>query len=182
MQELTTVQLSDDLDNMGVDSDDNRNFGKSRKRGYTGIVLINPKYDPNVGIVMRTAQIFNVDFVWTIGPERYKRHRTDTCKAELNIPISNFRTWEEAWDARPNCSEFIAVELSNQSIDIERFIHPPRGIYVFGPEDGSVPHNVFKNCRYKIKLPGSISLNLATAVAITIFDRMKGLNYAKNLS
>lgn len=166
-------------ENMGVGIGSN-NFGKdSRKRGFTGIVLVNPKYEPNVGSVMRTAQVFGTEFVCTIGPQRYKRHRTDTCKAELNVPIWNYQDWSQLWNSRPNCCDFIAVELSNESKPIERFYHPPRGVYVFGPEDGSVPPNIFKNCRYKIKLPGSISLNLANAVAITLFDRQKEL--AKNV-
>lgn len=168
--------LDDSIENIGVGLGTD-NFGKSsRKRGFTGIVLINPKYDANIGTCMRTAQVMGIDFVCTIGNERYKRHRTDTCKSELNIPIWNFQEWSQLWEVRPNAVDFVAVELLPDSRPIERFVHPPRGIYVFGPEDGSIPPNIYKNCRYKIKLPGTISLNLATAVAITVFDRKKELS------
>lgn len=141
-------------------------------RGFKGIALFYPKFETNVGIVMRTAAIFDVDFVYIIGPVRYKHMRTDVLKATRHVPTIHFSSFDDFWNHIPHNTDVIGVELSERSRPIENWVHRPRSLFLFGPEDGSIPDKELNRCIGKIKLPGFPSLNLSTAVAVTLYDQM----------
>ena len=59
------------------------------------------------------------------------------------------------------------------------FAHPGSGVdaealpvYVFGPEDGTLPGAVVKRCHRFVVLPSYECLNLANSVAALLYDRM----------
>ncbi len=58
----------------------------------------------------------------------------------------------------------------NDGVTHRIVIDPP--IYVFGPEDGSLPGSVLKRCHRFIRIPSFQCLNLATSVATVLYDRM----------
>lgn len=140
-------------------------------RGFFGIALYAPKFEANIGTVMRSAHIFNASFVATIG-RRYKdRLRTDTTQTYRHTPVFHYADFEDFLSHLPKSTDLIGVELVDRATPLGRFVHPPRGAYLFGPEDGSIPPAELKVCRYKIRLPGRISLNLAACASIVMFDR-----------
>ena len=72
----------------------------------------------------------------------------------------------------------VAVELRPNAEALVDFIHPDADgagsapIYVFGPEDGTLPGAVMKRCHRFVVIPSFECLNLATAVATVLYDRM----------
>lgn len=147
-------------------------FENKSSRGFTGIALFYPKFEANVGMVMRTSAIFGVDFIYIIGPIRYKHMRTDTLKCSRHVPIIHFTDFKDFWNHIPNNTDVIGVELSEKSRPIQNWVHRPRSLFLFGPEDGSIPDSELKRCIAKIQLPGYPSLNLSTAVAVTLYDKI----------
>jgi tRNA(Leu) C34 or U34 (ribose-2'-O)-methylase TrmL len=51
------------------------------------------------------------------------------------------------------------------------FQHPDNAVYVFGPEDGSIPQVLRRHCHRFVKIPAKHCTNLAAAVYIVLYDR-----------
>lgn len=145
------------------------------------IVLVEPKYPHNVGQVVRLASAFGIGQVWYSGErirkalggrlpreERMRRYGDVTL---VNHPDPLARLCEAVAGAQP-----VAVELRPGAESLVDFVHPePAPLYVFGPEDGSVPGAVLKRCHRFVVIPSYECLNLATSVAALLYDRMAKL-------
>lgn len=144
------------------------------KKGYCGIGIYNPRYYCNVGTLWRSAAIFGADFIFTVGEGRYKAEKADVTNAHHHIPLFTFKSIEQLKDVlHPNC-DIVIVELVNKAVMLSEFVHPDRAIYLLGSEDeGLPPHIIATSSNSKrIKLPGKISLNVATAGSIVLYDRV----------
>jgi tRNA(Leu) C34 or U34 (ribose-2'-O)-methylase TrmL len=64
---------------------------------------------------------------------------------------------------------FLDVRRNTESLP--NFVHPKNPVYVFGPEDGSLPQIYLKHCQRFLVIPSPYCLNLAAAVYITLYDR-----------
>ena len=60
------------------------------------------------------------------------------------------------------------------------FEHPENAIYLFGPEDGSVPKNVRGLCHRRVFIPTRHCTNLGAAIYLLLYDRLVK-RYAKGL-
>lgn len=134
--------------------------------GYSAIALYRPKTGTNVGTAFRSAQAFGVSLVEVVG-SRVPKQSSDTTKAWRSIP--HVRTDEIAI---PHDCIPVAVEVCAGSVPLPEYRHPKRAIYIFGPEDGSLPADVLARCRDRVTIPGTHCLNLATAVSIVLYDRV----------
>ena len=144
------------------------------------IVLHEPKYPHNVGQVVRLASAYGIGQVWYSG-DRIRRALGDRLPREermrryedvflINHPDPLARLAAALPGACP-----VAVELRPNAENLVDFIHPDGGqppIYVFGPEDGSLPGALVKRCHRFVVIPSFECLNLATAVATILYDRM----------
>ena len=65
----------------------------------------------------------------------------------------------------------IAVELADNSVPLERFVHPERCVYLLGAEDYGLPESVLCRCRDTVQLIGDYCMNVATAGSIVMYDR-----------
>jgi hypothetical protein len=65
----------------------------------------------------------------------------------------------------------VAVELRPQAESLVTFEHPEDTLYVFGPEDGSIPKVVRLLCHRFVVIPTHHCLNLAAAVNVVLYDR-----------
>src|SRR4030095_5455133 len=65
----------------------------------------------------------------------------------------------------------VAVEVRAGSEPLHSFEHPEDSLYVFGPEDGSIPKPLLPRCHRFVVIPTRHCLNLATAVATVLWDR-----------
>jgi tRNA(Leu) C34 or U34 (ribose-2'-O)-methylase TrmL len=184
------------------DEDDSRAIWRSGPRTGSGgitpaapaIVLHMPKYPHNVGQVVRLASAYGIAQVWYSGDRirqaigerlpREERMRRYEDVLLVNHPDPLARLSAALPDARP-----VAVELRPNSESLVDFIHPDGlaegdrqhgpPIYVFGPEDGSLPGPVVKRCHRFVVIPSFECLNLAASVATVLYDRMSKMPAAQ---
>ncbi|HEX8473535.1 MAG TPA: TrmH family RNA methyltransferase [Pyrinomonadaceae bacterium] len=138
------------------------------------IVLIDPKYAHNVGMVVRLASCYGLGQVWFTGERvsldisfRKRLPREERMKGYADVEIINYDyPFEQFADVVP-----VAVEVRKGSESLHGFEHPPNAVYVFGPEDGSVSKPHISHCHRFVVIPTKHCLNLATAVATVLWDR-----------
>jgi tRNA(Leu) C34 or U34 (ribose-2'-O)-methylase TrmL len=149
--------------------------GKKSPQGETpAIALVDPKYPQDVGMVMRLASCYGVRQVWLTGErvslnpmrgeslpseERMKGYREVQIHHEPHF-------FDRFADTVP-----VAVEVRAKSEPLHLFEHPEKALYVFGPEDGSIPKALLAHCHRFVVIPTRHCLNLATAVATVLWDR-----------
>lgn len=131
------------------------------------MALWKPKSSDNYGTAMRSCASFGVAQVQLVGA-RFKRQASDVGKAWRHIPVLDGLDVLRV----PHGCVPVAVEICPGAIDLPRYVHPERALYVFGPEDGSLPRSALDVCDHKIVIPGSSCLNLASAVTVVLYDRM----------
>src|SRR5206468_11275188 len=79
--------------------------------------------------------------------------------------------YEPFLDQFPAGTVPVAVEVRANSEPLHSFEHPASALYVFGPEDGSIPAALLPRCHRFLVIPTRHCLNLATAVATVLWDR-----------
>lgn len=141
-----------------------------------GICLYSPKNIENWGSILRVAYNFNVDFVCTINSQ-YKRQSTDTVNFKYQKPIFHFSCVEDFLKAYPKECGLISVEITPDALSLEQFSHFKNAIYIFGPENGSLPKELIsgKTC---VKINSNRCLNQAMCAGIVMFHRQLTLNHA----
>lgn len=140
-------------------------------RGYFGIGIEGVSKPMNVGNLFRTANAFGASFVFTVGAEySVRKARSDTSIAPRNIPWYDFDTIEDM--QLPRLCKVVGVELLDKAEDLPSFFHPVSAAYVLGRERGSLSPQMQERCDYFIKIPTKFCLNVATAGAIVMYDRI----------
>ena len=66
----------------------------------------------------------------------------------------------------------VCVELLETAECLTTFVRPPNPVYVFGPEDGSVPPVIRRHCHKFVYIPAYHCLNPSAAVDVVLYDRM----------
>lgn len=147
------------------------------------VVLIEPQFAHNVGQAVRACSCWDFAQLWWTGGavsldvrrggrlprEERMRGYADVALFRAERPLDHFPP-----DATP-----VAVELRPGSEPLHHFEHPDRAVYVFGPENGSIPKPVLHRCHGSTELaevrfvviPSSHCLNLAAAVNVVGYDR-----------
>lgn len=140
------------------------------------IVLTDPRYPHNVGAAVRACSCFGVEQVWVTG-----RRVADQVWSAKRLPreermkgFSDVRMVLEdrPFDHFPAGAVPVAVELLPGAENLLTFEHPENAIYIFGPEDGSVPTKVRGHCHRRIFIPTKHCTNLGAAVYLILYDRM----------
>jgi hypothetical protein len=67
----------------------------------------------------------------------------------------------------------VGVEILDEAQDLPGFPHPLRAAYVLGPERGALSPELAARCKHLVRIPAAFSLNLATAGAIVMYDRLR---------
>jgi tRNA(Leu) C34 or U34 (ribose-2'-O)-methylase TrmL len=139
------------------------------------IALVNPKYARNVGAVLRLASCYGVKQLWMSGnrinddPSMAKRlPREERMKGYKEVDLIQY---DKFLDLFPSDVIPVAVEVRENSEPLYTFDHPEKAVYVFGPEDGSIPRVYLQHCHRFVVIPTRHCLNLATAVATVLHDR-----------
>jgi len=138
------------------------------------IVLTNPKYSHNVAGTLRLASCFGVRQVWFTGDRvrldieaRGRIPREERMRGYKDVDLFSYdRPLEQFPAAVP-----VAVEMRPNAERLHLFEHPKNAVYVFGPEDGSLPQSVLSACYRFVVIPTRHCLNLATAVSVVLWDR-----------
>jgi tRNA(Leu) C34 or U34 (ribose-2'-O)-methylase TrmL len=143
--------------------------------GFFGIGIFRGKTEANHGTLWRSAYQFGASFIFTIGArfDKKKTRATDTVKAWTKIPVFHFDTVEAFASSTPYAAPRVAVEIHEGSIELTKFKHPPRAVYILGAEDDGLPLPLKKCCQHVVTIPTArtSSLNVAAAGSILMYDR-----------
>lgn len=154
------------------------------------IILTNPKYCRNVSAIIRLCSGYGIQQLWYTGdrvsltdPEKnldLKRGTSRKGKGKARLPreerMKGYKKvqvyqYDKPFDRFPAGTRPVAVELKPGATMLHHYIHHPNNVYVFGPEDGSVPSTYLSHCHEILVIPVEHCLNLATAVATVLWDR-----------
>lgn len=136
---------------------------------YVG--LVDPKSPTNVGSVMRAAGCYQVDQVRYSGTrfERAARYQTDTKDILAKRPPVPA---EQLLANLPDGMKIVCVELAEGATPLPQFVHPGQALYVFGPEDGSIPQTMIDQADHVVYVPTIGCMNLAASVNVLLYDRL----------
>lgn len=150
-------------------------------RGYIAIGLVAPKNEHNVGGALRAADCYGAGLILLQAP-RYRHWATNVTRAERRIPMIVGPICEH----RPFDCPMVVVEIVEGATPLPAFQHPQRALYVFGPEDGSVPTNIIERAQHVVSIPTRHCMNLAATVNVVLYDRIakanrmeRGIRYAE---
>ncbi len=131
------------------------------------VILVDPKYPHNVGAALRACSCFGLKQLWwtgsrvTIDPVKGERlPREERMKGYKEVALCPCDTPLEYFgetNAVP-----VAVEVRQNSEPLTTFEHPENAVYVFGPEDGSIPKAWLHLCHRFVHIPANHCLNLST--------------------
>lgn len=141
-------------------------------RGFACVALDRPNDEVNVGHTLRAALCFEARLVILGGaPENLnvQKLKTDPGRAYRHVPVIQV---DDIFEALPEDCTAIAVELTDDAVDLPIFVHPERACYIFGPENGSISPEVLERCSASVKIPTTMSLNLGMTVNILLYDRL----------
>jgi tRNA(Leu) C34 or U34 (ribose-2'-O)-methylase TrmL len=145
------------------------------------VLLCQPKYPHNVGGAVRNCVAYGIRQCWITGDRVRIDDTTERLPREERMKsyggVSLIQAPPENGFHVLNCfananATPVCVEFSQAAESLLEFEHPPDPVYVFGPEDGDVPQGMRRACHRFVRIPTAICLNLATAVATVLYDRM----------
>lgn len=134
------------------------------------IALHNPKSPENVGSVMRAAGCYQASAVRYSG-ERFSRavkYQTDTKNMHTTIPLTQVA---DLLSDLPENTQVVCVEFAEGAALLPQFEHPRHALYVFGPEDGSLPQAIIDAADHVVFVPTIGCMNLAASVNVVLYDR-----------
>lgn len=140
-------------------------------RGYFAIGVEGLSKTGNFGNLIRTAHAFGASFFFTVNAEtKVTRFGADTSRTSESIP---YYPWKNVAEMQlPKDCRLVGIELVDNAIELPSFRHPPRAAYVLGPERESLSPAMMAACDFTIKIPTSFCINVATAGAIVMYDRI----------
>jgi tRNA(Leu) C34 or U34 (ribose-2'-O)-methylase TrmL len=149
---------------------------KAPKIGVTpSIALINPKFPHNVGAAIRIASCYGASQVWYTGNridlalgEKKRLPREERMKGYQDVDLIQN---DYLFDQFPRDVVPVAIEVRKNAEPLHNFVHPENALYVFGPEDGSIPQVYLRHCHRFVVIPTRHCLNLAMAVGTVLYDR-----------
>lgn len=143
-------------------------------RGYFAIGAEGLSKPLNLGNLMRSAHAFGAAFVFTVDADRsLKSVVSDTSRSSDHIPYFSWASVGEI-DLPKGC-KLVGIELVDDAVELPSFGHPRRAAYVLGSERGSLSPRMLERCDYVVKIPTAFCINVATAGAIVMYDRIRSL-------
>ncbi len=138
--------------------------------GFIGVGLYRPKHSHNIGQVLRAAENHRASFVSIEGGRTEDiRSATNTFDTQLSMPVYMV---DDLFAHRPFGTQVVVIDLIEGAVDLRDFIHPPRALYMFGPEDGTLGRNHTGRAQHVVQIPTNDCMNLAASVNVVLYDRM----------
>ena len=143
-------------------------------RGYFGVGVDGISKPMNLGNLSRIANAFDASFFFSINAQvKLSDAESDTSRAQKAMPYYQFATTADF--RLPTGCKLVAVEITEDAVELPRFRHPLRAAYVFGAERLSISQDMLKRADYVVKIPMKFSINVGMAGAIVLYDRLISL-------
>lgn len=135
------------------------------------ILLCQPKFPVNLANVVRAAACWGSERVLWTG----SRLKLDPTHLPRELRMKSYSSvgvtqTDRPFDLLEKGVVPICIEVMD-AVSLVDFVHPPNALYVFGPEDGSVPQVYRRLCHQFVTIPSKHCLNLAAAVNVVLFHR-----------
>ena len=145
------------------------------------VILHNPKYPHNVGAAVRACSNFGGKGVLFTGdrvslePDNTNGYRLP--REERMKDYQDILLLKDEYPFNRFYKEVIpvAVEKRENAEPLTYFQHPENAVYVFGPEDGSIPQVMLRHCQRFLVIVSKHCLNLGAAVNVVLADRISKL-------
>lgn len=144
--------------------------------GFFGIGIQHGKTPDNLGVLWRSAQNMGASFIFTVG-KRYAKQACDTHKATKSIPYFHYDNFDEFYSNLPKGAMLVGVELDELAVPLETFEHPRCCVYLLGAEDHGLTKNAIEKSHHLVKFDTPLSVNVAIAGSIVMYDRNTKLKY-----
>jgi len=144
-------------------------------RGFFGMGAEEISKPMNLGALMRSAHAFGASFFFTLSahPKVREAYNSDTSRSFDHMP---YYPWDSLEQMRlPKGCVLVGVELTDDAVELPRFQHPQAGAYVLGRERGSLSPELLARCAHVVKIPTKFCVNVGTAGAIVMYDRLLAL-------
>ena len=141
------------------------------QRGFYAIGIENGKTPMNLGTLWRSAHLLGAAFIFTVG-RRYTRQTSDTMKSWRHLPLMNFESIDDLFNALPYSCPLVGIELDPRAHRLQNFSHPERACYLLGAEDHGLTRRAIDRCHHLVQLPGAHSMNVAAAGTVVMYDRL----------
>jgi tRNA G18 (ribose-2'-O)-methylase SpoU len=149
------------------------------------VILIDLKYSENLSFVLRACANLEASRLYWTGTRvldlpKHPRPKRGRGRSQAEAHFDDFGEvrGERQRDPlalidklRAEGYTAIAVELKANSTSLERFKHPEKAVYVFGPEDGSLSEEIVKRCAQTVMLPTKGCAKISHAVFGTLLHR-----------
>jgi tRNA(Leu) C34 or U34 (ribose-2'-O)-methylase TrmL len=144
-------------------------------RGYFGIGVEGISKPMNLGNLLRSAHAFGASFFFTVDAAFDAREvaLSDTSDAAQHLPLYTFDAPDEM--QLPRACQLIGIEFTEDSVELPSFRHPTAAAYVLGREKGSLSATMTARCDAVVKIPTRFCVNVGTAGAIVMYDRLVSL-------
>jgi tRNA G18 (ribose-2'-O)-methylase SpoU len=144
----------------------------NNQRGYFGIGVEGISKAQNLGNLVRSAHAFGSSFFFTVSPvvDVKAVRESDTSKAWENLPFFEYDGHDD-FNLPKKCA-LVAVEFTDESIELPSFKHPKAAAYVLGAEMGNVSPAMMERADHVIKIPMQFCINVGVAGAIVMYDRL----------
>ncbi len=141
-------------------------------RGYFAIGAEGISKPMNLGGLLRTAHAFGASYFFTVNAAFNAREvkHSDTSDAAQQLPLYIYDSINEL--QLPRGCALVGIELTDAAIELPSFRHPNAAAYVLGPERGSLSPEMTARCDHVVKIPTRFCVNVGTAGAIVMYDRM----------
>lgn len=138
------------------------------------IALINPKFVYNVAAALRAAACFGADDLTYTGKrvDLSKMVRTPREFRMKDYKEVKLHHIEDAYLQKQEWVVPVAIEIVPGAQNLAGFEHPDNALYIFGPEDGSLPQKYRRMCHSFVYIPTRFCMNLSSAVYVTLYDRL----------
>ena len=142
-------------------------------RGYFGIGVEGVSKAMNAGNLYRSANAFGASFVFTVAAMYDDSASSDTSDAPGQVPFYRF---DDVQSLRlPEGCALVGIEIHDDAVELPSFRHPRRAAYVLGMERLGLSDEMIACCDHLIRIPTRFSLNLASAGAVVMYDRLISL-------
>jgi tRNA G18 (ribose-2'-O)-methylase SpoU len=143
-------------------------------RGYFGVGVDGVSKPMNLGNLSRIANAFDASFFFTVNAQvKLSDAQSDTSRSQQALPYYQFRDVGEF--RLPIGCKLVAVEITEDAVELPRFRHPQRAAYVFGAERLSLSPALLARAEFVVKIPMKFSINVGMAGAIVLYDRLISL-------